>query len=222
MSEPFIDTRLFITVRPYLEYAIPDTAMTVVSCLLGDHTSEYAHQKIDSLRNTPLYKSERIECPEGMTELLSHCMRVVNYAIEHVKQVEVDWIDYMQRICNGVQHEIRGIKQDMKEIDAVYKRYRVINKTIADREYRLERMKLQRRMDDTLNAYRQSTPPNVERAPSLRKSTYELREAFANAYGTVDTRRLMILRQYFEWELTHLQTDILESFCKKCIDILST
>ena len=221
MDEPFIDTRLFISVRPYLEYAIPETATIVVSCLLGDNSSEYALKCVESLRNTPLSKYERIDCPEGLKELNSHCMRVVNYAMEHVKQVEVDWIEYMQRLCNGVQHEVRCIKQDIREIDAVYKRYCAINKSIADREYRLEKAKLQRRMNDALDAYRRSSHPKTERAASLLHATHELREAFASAYGTEDTRKLMTLRQYFEWELTHLQTDILGNFCDKCVTILS-
>ena len=222
MSEQsFIDTRFFITVRPYLEYTIPETAAVVVSCLLGDTTTEHALRCVDRLRNTQLSKHEYVACPDGMNELSSYCMRVVNYAIEHVKQVEVDWTEYVQRICHGVQHEVRGIKQDMQEIDAVYRRYRDVNRVVAEREYRLEKVNLQRRMNEALDAYRRCAPPDRERAPSLRRSTYELREAFANAYGTVDTRKLMTLRQYFEWELTHLQEAILESFCKKCAEMLS-
>jgi bisphosphoglycerate-independent phosphoglycerate mutase (AlkP superfamily) len=157
-----------------------------------------------------------------MKELNSHCMRVINYAIEHVKQVEVDWVEYMQRIYTGVQNEIRSIKQDMNEIDNVYKRYRAINRSIAEREYKIERAKLQRRMNDALDAYRQSDPPRTERTPSLRRSTYELREAFATAYGTVDTAALMTLRQYFEWELSHMQEEILDTFCARCDDLLGT
>jgi hypothetical protein len=216
----FIDTRLFISVRPFLEYAIPETVSVVVSCLLGDIPKQTALDAVQKLKNTPLCKHDRVQEPSHMKHLQSHCMRVVNYAVEYVKQVEINWVEYMQRLAAGVKHEIRCIRRDADEAKEVYRRYRKTNACICDREYAREMRQLQRRVEDCINSYRTMECPKTERGEPLRQSTHELREAFASAYGQVNTTKLMTLRQCFESELAHMQADILESFCARCEEVL--
>lgn len=216
----FVDTRLYISVRPFLEYEIPDVAQAVHRALIGDTSVECAKQEIDRLSNTRLCLADHVPPPRALGDLGSHCMRVVNYAIEHVKQVEREWVDFLRRIADGIRHETRSIHADLQEVRQVYERYRCVNARIADREYRTEMSVLHKRLNDVIESYRTATLPVVPRSEVLKTSTNELRESFATAYGREHTTTLMTLRQHFESELATTQTHIVKSFCRRCREIL--
>lgn len=217
----FVDTRLYISVRPFLEYEIPEVSQVIYKSILGDVNKEVAQQEVERLSNTKVCKVEHVAPPRTIGELNSHCMRVVNYAIEHVKQIEREWIEFLRRTSDGIRQETRAIRNDMDGIRKVYELYRPVNPKIAEREFRNEMKALQKRLDDIVVAYRSLEFPVVQRSEQLRTSTNELRESFATAYGRENTTSLMNVRQYFESELATTQQHIVKSFCKRCRDILN-
>lgn len=217
----FIDSRLYISVRPYLEYAIPETSGVVRSLLLGDVPRERALTAVARLKASRTCTHDPVTQPEELLQDLgSHCMRVINQAIEHVTHVQEVWWDYLQRTSNGIRTELRSIERDAHDVTAVYKRHRRTNPAIVDLEYKREMARLHARMDAVLETYRHAEQPRVDRPSALQNATHDLREAFANAYGTVDTVELMKMKQFFEWELGYMQTDILEAFCTRCETLL--
>lgn len=217
----FVDTRLYISVRPFLEYEIPEVSHIVYKAIIGDVTVDAAKQEVERLSNTKLCRVECVSPPRAIRDLNSHCMRVVNYAIEHVKQIEREWIDFLRRTTDGVRNETRAIHRDMEEVRQVYERYRSLHSRIAEREFTNEMMTLQRRLDTVVETYRGLNLPVVQRSDDLRTATNELRESFALAYGREHTSSLMSLRQYFESELATTQSHIVKSFCKRCREILA-
>lgn len=216
----FVDTRLYISVRPFLEYEIPDVSQTVYKALIGDVDVEVARQEVDRLSKTKLCHVEQVAPPRAIGDLNSHCMRVVNYAIEHVKQIEREWIEFLRRTSDGIRHETRLIRNDIEEVRRVYERYRPMHPEIAEREFRKEMFALQTRLNEVVDTYRALSVPVVQRSERLRTSTNELRESFAAAYGREHTASLMNVRQYFESELATTQSHIVKSFCKRCQDLL--
>lgn len=219
----FTDTRLYISVRPFLEYEIPEVGLVVYRAILGDVPSERAFAELDRLSNTPLCRVDAVPVPTtggDVGDLNSHCVRVVNYAIEHVRRIEREWIDFLRRVANGMRQEARSIRHDIRDVRGVYERYRAVHPRIAEREYRNEMHTLHTRLDGVIDTYRRAETPIVSRSDVLKQSTHELRESFACAYGREDTTVLMKLRQHFEGELATAQTDIVASFCRHCRDLL--
>lgn len=220
MEGDFVDTRLYISVRPFLEYEIPNVGHSVIRALIGDETTETALTEVDRLCKTDLCKATRVGAPDSMSELRSHCMRVVNHAIEHVRSIERDWLEFMRRTASGMRHEIRSVRHDIRDAKAVYDRYHGIHPTITEREYEHEMSRLQRRLDDAVNVYRNAALPVVARSDALKDATHTLRESFASAYGYEETSDLMHLRQHFESELAITQQETVTSFCRQCRAIL--
>ena len=218
-----MDTRLYISVRPFLEYEIPDVAHVVHDALLGDVPVAQAKREVQRLKETPACTGERI-APSSMDndvgDLSAHCMRVVNHAVEHVRQLEREWVEFLRRVSTGLRKETRSIRRDASEAQRIYERYNAMHPAITAREFQNERNALQRRLDDAVEAYRTAAPPSVPRPEALRVASQDPREAFANAYGRVSTRTLMALRQHFESELAHAQVEIVRSYCRHCIDVL--
>ena len=87
-------TRLYISVRPFGEYEIPEVSQVVYKSIIGDVSKEAAQQEVERLEHKAC-KGEQVPPPRTVGELNSHCMRVVNHAIEHVKQIEREWIEFL-------------------------------------------------------------------------------------------------------------------------------
>ena len=153
-------------------------------------------------------------------ELSSRCARVVTHALEYVRQVEQEWISFLQRSSDGVHAEMRALRSDLARIESVRARYARVNEAVIEEEVREERRRLRERMENTLTLYRDADRPVIERSAALREAADALREAFAASYGRMDTRELMRLRQYFEYELARMQTDVLHSFVRRCVCIM--
>ena len=218
--DEFVDTRLYISVRPFLEYEIPDVSQTVYAAIIGDVDVETARKEVERLSNTKLCHVESVMPPRLLGDLNSHCMRVVNLAIEHVKQIEREWIDFLRRTSDGIRQETRAIRREMDEVRRVYERYHPLNPCVAKREYKLEILTLQQRLNVAIDTYRRVELPVIQRSEALRTATNELRESFAQAYGRDNTSSLMNLRQYFESELAATQHHIVNSFCRRCKELL--
>lgn len=220
MDGGFIDTRLYISVRPFLEYAIADTGTIVLSALLGDSPSSVARNAVEQLRSSTVFDYDRVHTPDELGDINSHFARVINHVIEHVSCIQREWIEFLTKVSTGLHQELKCIRRDALEVRAVYQRYRSTNTEVVEREYRKEMGRLQQRMNDKIEAFRGGGRPQIVRSPALVTSAQELREAFSSAYGTVNTSQLMRLRQFFDGEILRLQVDVRDAFCKSCDAIL--
>jgi hypothetical protein len=216
----FVDTRLYISVRPFLEYEIPNVANTVFKAFTGDVTVVHAQKEIDRLRGTKLCNVDYVSPPGNLGDLNSHCMRVVNFVIEHVKQVEYEWISFLVRTSDGIQRESQSLRKHIHDVRQVYERYKTLKSRRIDREYDIEMNTLRTRFREMIETYRACQTPVVHRSEPMKRSSDELRECFANAYGKDDTVSLMRMRQHFQYEIASNQVDILNSFCTRCEEIL--
>ena len=108
----FVDARLHITVRPYLEYVIPELSLVVRDALLGDVSVKETLQRLEGMkRAAPEDEGGGAHAP--LDELSAHCTRVLTHAVDHVKHMEAVWVDFLTRVANGVRHEMRSIQYDM-------------------------------------------------------------------------------------------------------------
>lgn len=215
----FTDTRLYVSVRPYAEYGIPDAAQLVLRTIIGDIPPSVAEEALRGLSGHPSLVHESVSSVQIGT-LNSQCMRVINHAVEHLRQIETNWIEYLTRVRNGMTTEARSIRRDIRDADRVYRQYKSTHRNIAEREYKREMNHLSRKMDDAVAQYRSMDPPTTPRSDEFCAAASALRESFATSYGTVDTASLMCLRQYFEYELVQAQRPIVASFCDRCRKLL--
>lgn len=218
----FVDTRLHIAVRPYLEYVIPELSLVVRDTLLGDVSAKETLQRLGSMKRAvpeDEYGSGGAHTPP-LEELSAHCTRVLTHAVDHVKHMETMWVDFLTRVANGVRHEMRSIQYDMAAAKDVHRRYKQKKPDVVEAAYRREMLALQRRLDECLHTYRVADAPVCERPEALRVASDGLREAFANAYGEHSTRDLVRLKMSFEAQLLALQSDTADSFVGRVCALL--
>ena len=215
---PFVDTRLYITVRPALEYRIIQVGQQCVARMVGDDVSEQEYtnvgfrgadaQTFASLRETEL------------DEICSLCMTVCSMTEEHLHSMAMEWIEFLTRVHAGMRSELRLLRTQMDEVRRVRQRYRHVQNKEVHAEISSEMQSLYDRMEDILDRYRTAETPRVQRGDELRTASTRLRNAFGTLYGTVPTRTLTRLKQAFEGEMFHIQEGVARSFDRRLGDML--
>jgi len=217
----FVDTRLHISVRPYLEYVIPDTGLVIRNVLLGDCSRAEALaalercSKYDTDRETPLSQFNTDD--DSLNEIHMLAVRVCTHTNEYVETLKHAWIEYVSSVSTAVRRETRSLNDEAITAKAVYDRYRSVAPDVVETEYRQEVQRISVTLDHIVNKYRELKPPNIERPSSLVDATNELKECFSNAYRQVHTRELIKLKSIFEAHMLDIQRPIAASFLKRMI-----
>ena len=224
-----MDPRVYIVVRPYLEYQLPECARAVADALVGDDSdATRTLERLNVRARAATTEQSEVEVTRAtltddgtLSELQEHCTRVLGETDEYVRALESEWIQFLQRMATGIRHELQSLDRDRAQIHAIYMRYRNGNRVVAEREYSRERTHLQKRLDDILRRYRELAQPTCERPTSLQGATQSLREAFAAAHRRrVCTADLQAVKHRFERQLEDMQRNVTRSFVRRVTPLL--
>lgn len=214
----FVDVRLHISVRPYLEYSIPEVSRLAFDVLIGDKPRADLLKRLETLRQ---YPSDTVVHSRTIGNLGKLCSIVITSTIEYLKHVEKQWIDFLRRVSAGLRHDLTAIRQDTELIRGVYERYRVKNPHVVEREYQLELLKLNHRLEEAISRVRTIECPTCDRPHQLQEDASRLKEAFASSYGGVDTKELMRMKTMFEQQMLQHQLEVVTSFESNLMSIVT-
>ena len=215
----FVDTRLYISVRPPLEYNIIQVGQQCIARLVGDDDTEQTFTNVTCRTGEATQSFSSLNEPR-LDEVCSLCMSVCSMTEEYLRAMEMDWIEFLTRIHSGMHSELRAVQRQMHEVRRVRERYKHVNNVQVAEEIANEMQGLHDRMDEILDRYRTAEFPRVQRSEELRASSIRLRNDFGALYGSVPTRTLTSLKQIFEGEMLSIQESISRSFDRRLRDIL--
>lgn len=221
----FVDTRLHIAVRPSLEYLLPDAARAVRQVLLGDAPATEALGALHACVECEVQDRKEGEdtafSPDDAPRLAALSARVCTHTHEHLQELSAEWRAHLQRTRDAVRRTARDVAARVSEAGAVRARYVSRAPSVVEDEYRKERVRLAHALEDAVAALRDAPVPECTRPQSLRRAAEELKEAFADAYGTVHTPRLMCYKAHFERELARVQRDVANDFVRAVTPLLA-
>lgn len=219
-DESFVDARLYITIRPALEYRIIEVGQRAISKMVGDEVA-----KDVELTNVTGGKREG----EGLTSfasvtdldaLCSLCMSVCSMTEEYLRSMEMEWIEFLTRVHSGLRNELRGIRKHMDHVRRVRERYKCLRNVEVNEEIANELNRLQERVEEVLDRYRGAEAPRVRRSEELRSATVRLRSEFGGLYGRVPTKTLACVKRTFEGEMASIQEVISCSFDRRLRELM--
>ena len=241
----FGDARLHISVRPALEYTLPAAGARVRDALLGDATTLEAVEALqqclpaeeaegpggvrpkvgaDDEESSQRRKADEADTTSSHAELHleTRCARVCSHAHEYLQDLASRWAEHLTKAHVTVRRAVRRLGAERAEAHRVHARYRASNAEVVDQELRMELARLRVELDRTLERARAEALPSCERPAALTEATHELREAFANAYGTMPTRDLLALKRRFEADVAVVEQRLAQTFVARVAKLLRT
>lgn len=219
MSETmFVDTRLYMSVRPTLEYLIIQAGQQCVARLVGDDESDQTFTNVTLGRGTS--KSFASLNEPRLDDICSLCMSVCSMTEEYLRNMEMEWIEFITRIHSGMHSELRVVRTEMDKVIHVRERYKHVNNVHVRVEIASEIKALQDRMEHILHRYRTAECPRVPRSKELLTESVRLRSDFGALYGSVPTQTLTSLKEIFDEEMLKLQETVSRSFDNRLRGVL--
>jgi len=229
----FGDARLYISVRPALEYTLPAAGARVRDVLLGDATTLEAVEALQQC--LPTEKEEKPSMSHGEegsskddddtssqaeVHLETKCARACSLTHEYLQDISSKWATHLTEAHTSVRRAVRPLESQRAEAYRVHARYHATHTDIVDQELRMELTRLRTELDRTLDRVREKSPPSCERPSALTEATHDLREAFANAYGALPTRELLTLKRRFEHDLSIVEQRLAQAFVTRVVKLL--
>lgn len=215
----FVDTRLYISVRPPLEYKIIQVGQQCIARLVGDDETEQTFTSATCRRGEATQTFSSLN-DSRLDDVCSLCMSVCSMTEEYLRAMEMEWIEFLTRMHSGMQSEMRVVQRQMHEVRRVRERYKHVKNAQVAEEIANELQGVHDRMDEILDRYRAAEFPRVQRGEELRASSIRLRNEFGALYGSVPTRTLTSLKQIFEGEMLSIQESVSRSFDRRLRDII--
>lgn len=219
-DDKFVDARLYITIRPALEYRIIEVGQHAVSKMLGDDDA-----KDVELTNVTCGKRQAEEMTsfasvKDLDTLCSLCMSVCSMTEEYLRSMEMEWIEFLTRIHTGLRNETRVIRKNIEGVRRVRERYKGLHNVEVNEEIANEMSRLQEQVEEVLDRYRGVETPRVRRSEELKSTTVRLRSEFGAMYGRVPTKTLASVKHAFEGEMESIQESISRSFDRRLRDLM--
>ena len=108
-EETFVDARLYITIRPPLEYRIIEVGRQAVSRLVGDDQAQQEYTGFEDAaapRGTSPSSFALLD-DTRLDHLCSLCMSVCSMTDEYLRAMEVEWMEFLGRVHSGLCSERR-------------------------------------------------------------------------------------------------------------------
>lgn len=192
----YTDVRFYIAVRPPLEYLLPAWGRAQCRVLLGDDLPcewqlPAPHQPV----GFP---------DDSAPELRAACVMVCELMDAYLQSIADAWLQTLEDLHAAVQHKLASARAKAAALRAMHAA------TPEAHARELHRARLQ--LEEDLRALRAIPLPTSQRPERLVAACDSLRHLFSNAYGSVPTRTLALLRDSFYAELSALQTPIAARF----------
>ena len=215
----FVDTRLHISIRPSLEYKLPEAARAVKGALVGDHNSDAAIaalevclQDLDLETHTSQERSDANDLHSTEIELRRMCAAVCTQLDEYLRHLSGEWSRHLAQVWSHVHRHIDRLHKELQYAKSVCARYTQINRNLVEREFRNEVLRLEEHLETTVREVRERPEPCGERPTALITECAALKTAFPEAYGSIPTQRLLLVKTEFERNVTSLEAAVAQDF----------
>lgn len=222
----FVDSRLHISVRPSLEYKLPHAANAIKGVILGDHQAGVAVSALKDCIDyvgTPSHSSvDEHEVCQTEIDLRRLCTGVSTHMSEHLQRLSAEWKSHLALLWSNVQRTTDKLDKEVRYVKSVQTRYSHKAEAKVQRVCRNEFLRIETELDTCLSELRSRQEPTMDRPKELCDVCAQLKEAFPNAYGSMNTQALIRIKQDFEDEIRKLQAAVAEDFVAQTMTYVGT
>lgn len=228
----FVDTRLYISVRPTLEYELPSTSIVIRRYLLGDASLKEAYGALErcvAVSKEELNEDEEVvevlraneDVNDDVAELRRLCMRVCSDMHDYLYHMHTDWFTHLNHLSHVVRKVTRQLTTDVDDAQRIHALYHTQNPCLIDRELRNEVLRIERELTENIDTLHNIEPPTSSRPAPLLNSACELKDCFTKAYGRIPTRTLIALKHELEYNMAKVQRAIAKTYTHKMTELLT-
>ena len=207
---PYLDTRLYVTVRPASEYKIPNASMAIVAALLGDLPTADALNALDEceiVQGAGPPEEERARAlPEAVEETLRDVWQGMTETLGHMH-------DHLEALRDAWEAHVIAVHADVVRTVAAMQRH-------AARATPHETASLRQDLEAALSRIRERPAPTIVRPEALTCACDRLRRLFAERYGTVPTRHLLAARAVLEGQLIDMERTVADKYLRTVARLL--
>lgn len=218
----FVDTRLHVSVRPTLEYLVPEVGRTMKRCLLGDIGVADALPSLECCvfpSKEPNPEDE--EHADGDANSLRTCMsQTIGLMHEYLAGIVSSWKEHLETTKAHVGRILQAHEEERAAAHRARDRFRAQRPELVEKEFSAEVDRILTSLNQSLVRVREAEEPVAERPVRLTESCESLRKTFAESYGRLQTKYLIRLKTEFEEELLRVQTGLSEDFVHFCTRML--
>jgi hypothetical protein len=219
-DESFVDARLYITIRPALEYRIIQVGQHAIAKMVGDDDQGDVECTNVTCETRDGDSMTSFASVKDLDTLCSLCMSVCSMTEEYLRCMEMEWIEFLTRAHSGLRNELRAIRQNIEYVRRVRDRYTRLRNVEVNEEIANEMCRLQEQVEEVIDRYRGVEAPRVRRNEELRDATVRLRNEFGAMYGRVPTKTLASVKHTFEREMESIQEVVSRSFDRRLKDLM--
>lgn len=219
-DDEFVDARLYITIRPALEYRIIEVGQRAVSRMVGDDDAKDVEFTNVTSRKREDGGMTSFATITDLDTLCSLCMSVCSMTEEYLRSMEMEWIEFLTRIHTGLRNELTGIRGRIDNARRAREHYKSLRNVQVNEEIANELNRVQEQVEEVIGRYRGVDAPHVRRSEELRGATDRLRSEFGAMYGRVPTKTLAHVKRAFEGEMASIQEVISRSFDRRLKELM--
>ena len=221
----FLDVRLHVSVRPALEYKLPEAGRVVRGVLLGDAALKDGITALEGclVNRRPADDADTLEAilpVPGEEPLQRLCAQVCTHARDYLDELAASWHADLQALKSDVRRITQDASRRSAEAQSVHARYRERAPRLVDDEYRIERTRVRRDLDEAIDKLRGGGGAAPARPAGLSRATEELKDALASAYGSIPTARLVHLKRCSEDDLHDIEASVADRFVEQVARLL--
>jgi hypothetical protein len=220
----FVDTRLHVSVRPTLEYLVPEVGRTMKRCLLGDIGVAEALPSLECcvfLSREPDLEDEDQADGDANALALRTCMsETIGLMHEYLASIVSSWKEHLETTRAHVGRIAQAHGEERAAAHRARDRFRAQRPEVVEREFSAEVDRILTSLNQSLVRVREADEPGAERPVRLTASCETLRKTFAESYGRLQTKYLIRLKTEFEEELVRVQAGLSEDFVHFCTRML--
>ena len=216
----YVDARLHISVRPVLEYRLPDAARAARTALLGDRAAHEGPARARVLPRAPPRPRRRHRRLAPTRRCSSSARGVYTHSHDYLHALASEWRKHLQHVADEVHRAAQATRRGVREADAVRRAVRRSGRRgPSSRSTARSVARLSRALDTGLDAVRAAPAPSCARPEALSRAADELKDAFSAAYGRAPTAELMAVKAHFETEMARVEHLVAEDFVR-CVALL--
>ena len=220
----FTDSRLHVSVRPCLEYKIPEMCMIVRDIIVGDRDKRdlvvICEQCLLDVKSVDI---RYVDIDDQLAqELRQMCTLVCSQVDEYLRHLSASWKAHIDSIYSTVKSKTSELQSEANNACHVSNYYsKKVSSDIVLKEYRKELRRLKNDLNSMLSEMRMRPTPSIQRPDELVQSTQTLRDMFANLYGRMSTKDIITLKQDFENQMSNIQFRIATRFIEQLLSYIN-